>query len=89
MFSRVGRRLVPSVVLRHALIWHQFEIMNPLVKANNKVKCVFWKEKDSISSYFWYVLGCGNTQEIYQTRHRGKGAIFKRDLLHQIPYLVV
>jgi hypothetical protein len=63
--------------------------IHPMVRENNCVKCVFWDEKDSIFALDLLRIKVGNTQEVHQTRHCGNGAIFKRDLLHQIPYVVL
>jgi hypothetical protein len=65
--------------------------MIPLrIRENNKVRCVFWDEKDGI-----FVLDLvavkveKQTGYIYRTQHCGNGAIFKRDSLHQILYIVL
>ena len=50
---------------------------------------VFWGEKDGIFALELLCIKGGNTQDVYQSRHCRNGAIFKRDSLHQIPYLVV
>jgi hypothetical protein len=64
-------------------------MMPPMVRENNKVKCVFWGEKDGIFALELLCIKGGNTQDVHQTRHCGNGAIFKRYLLYQTPYLVV
>jgi hypothetical protein len=67
----------------------QHGMMHSTVRGYNKVKCVFWGEKESIFALELLCIKGGNTQDVHQTRHCRNGAIFKRDSLHQIPYLVV
>jgi hypothetical protein len=57
----------------------QYGIMHPMVRENNKVKCVFWGEKYSIFALDMRCIKGGNTQTVHQIWHCGNGAIFKRD----------
>jgi hypothetical protein len=63
--------------------------MPSIVTENNRVKCVFWGEKDSIFALELLCIKGGNTQDVHQARHFRNGAIFKRNSLYQTLYLVV
>lgn len=80
-----------QISLREMNTWEipECSIMHPMVREDNRVKCVFWDEKDSIFGFDIVCVKAENRQDKYQTRHYGKEAIIKGDLLHQNPYAVL